>query len=635
MSGIVGIYNLDGRPVEQSRLQAMTDRLLHRGPDGCSFWRQGAIGLGHLMLRTTPESLDEKQPLVDETGRLCLTFDGRVDNREDLRSALLAAGSRPHSRTDAELVLRAYQCWSEDCARRIIGDFAFALWDGWRRRLFCARDPLGIRPLCYAFHNGNFAFASEVQSVLDGVGLQLRPNRSMLGEYLSNRICSLDETLYAGVFRLPPATALTLQADGRQDTWRYFTMDPNRRLRYHSDDDYAEHFREVFAEAVRCRLRSVTPVSVFLSGGLDSSAIFGMAQELARRGAEPIRWIQSYTLAFSRPAADERPYVRAVDRLWGTTTHILDADCWVAPPLADQVRLVGDFPDLPNTAPWSLLYERAREHGSRVVLWGFGGDEWLTGNPVHCADLLRRLHFRRLFTQMRHDVMVHRLCGDHTGVAVLAARWCLLPIIPRALKSAIKRVTRRDVPRWINPAFARQVDLQARLLRRPAILDFPDLVQGEIAGQLQSGWAATEYDLVNRFEARLGMEGRSPFCDRRMIEYALALPEEQRWRGARPRFIMRRAVRGLVPVEIGLRLTKADFSFLYKEALAGELRGVQPARLRLVEDGYLDAEATSRLLARCATGDRDAMGPGWMILATERWYADLCKASDDTKEAHS
>src|SRR5476649_2651280 len=146
MSGIAGIYNLDGQPVDRARMQRMTDMMAYRGPDGMGCWIDGPVGLGHAMLHTTPESLREIQPLSDERSALCVTLDGRVDNRSELHAALQSKGQPLRTDTDAELVLQAYACWGEDCPQHILGDFAFAIWDGRNRKLFCARDALGIKP---------------------------------------------------------------------------------------------------------------------------------------------------------------------------------------------------------------------------------------------------------------------------------------------------------------------------------------------------------------------------------------------------------------------------------------------------------------------------------------------------------
>ena len=176
MSGIAGIFNLDGRPVDRELLGRMTDVIAYRGPDRGGIWSDGPVGLGHRMLCTTPESLRETQPLRDERADLCLVLDGRVDNRDELRGALLARGARPRDDTDAELVLRAYEVWGEECPKHIIGDFAFAVWDGRRRQLFCARDAIGVRPFFYHLNGQTFMFGTEVRQFFEDPTVRRRPN---------------------------------------------------------------------------------------------------------------------------------------------------------------------------------------------------------------------------------------------------------------------------------------------------------------------------------------------------------------------------------------------------------------------------------------------------------------------------
>lgn len=166
MSGIAAIYNLNGRPLDRALLLRLTDVIAHRGPDGSGLFVDGAVGLSHQMLRTTPESLHEEQPLADETGNLILTLDGRVDNRNELKAALKAKGFGLRADTDAELVLLAYQAWGEECPQRIIGDFAFVVWDKRNRHFFCARDPMGIRPFYYYLDDRTFLCGSELRQIL-------------------------------------------------------------------------------------------------------------------------------------------------------------------------------------------------------------------------------------------------------------------------------------------------------------------------------------------------------------------------------------------------------------------------------------------------------------------------------------
>src|SRR5262249_55006083 len=278
VSGLAGVFGLHGRAVDAKLLKKLTAAVAHRGPDGEGYWSDGPVGLGHRISRTTPESLSEKQPLLDEGGNLCLVLDGRVDNRAELAAWLRDEGVRLRADTDAELVLQSYALWADGCASHLVGDFAFAIWDRGRRRLFCARDPLGIRPLYYWIRDQTFVCGSELRQVLDTLPLGPEPNEAAVGEYLSSRLVDLEETLYRGIRRLAPGHVLTVDGGGVRAV-RYFNVDPRREIRYASDDEYAEHFGEILREAVRCRLRRGRPRARFLSVGAGPSA--------ARRGAAP------------------------------------------------------------------------------------------------------------------------------------------------------------------------------------------------------------------------------------------------------------------------------------------------------------------------------------------------------------
>jgi len=615
VSGLAGVYCLDGRPADLALLRRLVDAAAHRALDGNGAWSDGAVALAHLTTHATPESLGEKQPLVDETGAVCLALDGRVDNRDALVAAL---PGQPRARTDAELVLQAYACWGEAALARVVGDFAIVIWDGRRRRLLCARDPLGIRPFYYQVDRGTLVWASELRQLVAAAPGRPAPNLAVVGEYLSHRLVTLDETLYRGILRLPPAHVLVVE-NGCIRTRRAWDVDPGREVRYRDDDQYAEHFLEIFREAVRCRLRSVGPAAIFPSGGLDSSSIVGAAAALAREGRVTDAF-ETYTLDFSHPAADERRWVDDVARRWGLSVHRVSPDRLVVPPLADHIAALQDFPDTPTTHPWGLLYDAASRRGSRTAIWGYGGDEWLTGTPAHAADLLRGLRLRALVRQIRHDLRACRALGGPPVGLVDAFRWCVHPLVPDAAKRLVRRVGQTDIPAWIAPEFARRVGLQERLAPAGVTPPFPTLAQRAIYQQLRSGWSATEWEMLDRFESRRSMESRHPFNDRRLIEFALALPEDQRWRGGETKLILRRAARDLLPRSVAGRRDKGDFAYLFEQSIEAALEAPGGRRLWLARDGMLRPDAVEQLSRRLRRGDSRVLGPLWMILATERWY---------------
>lgn len=263
MSGIAGIYYLDGRPVEQVDLHRMLDSMAHRGPDGSGIWTDGPVGLGHRMLWTTPESLHEKLPLKNNTGDLTITADARIDNRDELIPTLNLNGRPRETIPDSEIILAAYEKWGESCPERLLGDFAFAIWEGRKKKLFCARDPVGIKPFFYYFDGKAFYWSSEPRAICEDSKVPKKPNLTLISLYLLNRFDEREETLYQNIYRLPSSHFMVLE-NGRLRKGQYWDIDPNHAIRYKTDQEYAEHFLSLFKEAIRARLRSHGPVGALL-----------------------------------------------------------------------------------------------------------------------------------------------------------------------------------------------------------------------------------------------------------------------------------------------------------------------------------------------------------------------------------
>ncbi|MBC7260570.1 MAG: asparagine synthetase B, partial [Chloroflexi bacterium] len=271
MSGMAGIFHLDGAPVDPELLYKMAQALQYRGKDGSKVWHDGTIGLVHIHFWTTPEEVGEEQPICSEDGRLWITADARVDNREELIPLLCAEGYlKKEVPSDVEIILAAYQRWGEDCAQRLIGDFSFAIWDAQARRLFLARDVIGIRQLYYAVMDEVFYFGNTIGAVLAALPRQPALNRPLIHEFLRGSyrrwIC---QTVYEDIQRLPPAHHLVVDG-GVPKPKLYYVLGSGPVPRCTSDEDWLQAFRELFREAVRCRLRSITPIGISVSGGLDS-----------------------------------------------------------------------------------------------------------------------------------------------------------------------------------------------------------------------------------------------------------------------------------------------------------------------------------------------------------------------------
>ncbi len=622
MSGIAGIYDLRGEPVDPALVRRMADAGAHRGPDGAGYWVEGAIGLGHRMLHSTPESLAESQPLSSESGKLVLVLDGRVDNRAELKAELETAGMRLRDDTDAELVLRAYEKWGPACPARIVGDFAFAIWDGREQRLFCARDPLGVKPLYYQADGHRFRFGSELGQILEDARISPEPNEGMIGEYLSCEITDREETLYRGILRLPPAHFLIVRPD-RLTVTRYWDIDAGRAVSHRTDAEYAEHFCAVFGEAVRCRLRAPGPIGAELSGGLDSSSVVVTVASLHRSGGVTDEGFETFSLAFPGLACDESRYASEVVKLQALKANTAPASRYGLNWWQEHIHRARDFPEYPTGAMSDSLKRIARDHGIRVMLTGNGGDDWLTGSPYYYADLLRRLRAAAFVRQVNWDYRAGLIARPMFSVL----NYGIWPCLPKAARRAAKLAwSPSRVPDWLEPAFAARIGLRDRLRRAAGPQSEPTFAQNDLRHHLNSGWHAHGVEMLDRSAARSGLELRHPFHDRRVVEFALALPEDQRRREDRSKFVLREAMSGCLPERVRTRRDKADFSHVFAEVLGtADVRPFFEAPVT-ASLGWLRRDHTRRTYERMAgayaAGDATYtvyVRRLWMLLGIEIW----------------
>ena len=633
MSGIAGIYNLDGRPVDRVLLERMTDVITHRGPDGCGHWLDGPVGLGHRMLYSTPESLHEKQPAALGTRELVITADARIDNRDELITSLLCNGKAREQVTDVELILRAYEKWGEQCPQRLIGDFAFAIWDGSEQQLFCARDALGIKPFYYYSDGRKFLFGSELHQLFADSSIPHEPNDGMIAEYLACALTSQEETLYQGILRLPPGHSLTV-GPRKLKIERYWDIDPSRTLKYKSDDEYSEHFLTLFKETLRACLRSHRPVGVYLSGGLDSSSIAALAQSLYREAALPAPAIEAFSLVFPGLACDESAYIEEVVKLWDLRCNFVAPEPLPISQFAEQARRYHDFPNYPNAATFDPLMTMARAKGVRVLLTGVGGDEWLTGSYYHYADLLRGLKIRDLIRQVRFDSKVSGVIFPSFPVF----RVGLWPLLPQGARRVVKKVLGRSgIPPCVDPQFARRSQLTQRLQEENGAKNFTSFAQRDLYRTLTSGWLSHLSETEDRSAAWFGLEQRHPLNDRRIVEFALALPEEQRWRGDEPKYVLRRAMANYLPETVEQRRSKAEFSHTFAEALKAAGGESLFDSLAIASMGWVNRACVRQMYQQMdrlyAAGDEhytQHLWPLWMIFGIELWFRahflnrDLC-----------
>ncbi len=621
MSGIAGIVRFDGAPIEPGLVEKMTAAMAHRGPDGIRHWRKGSVALGQCMLCTTPESLEETQPLANEDQSVVLVMDGRLDNWVELRTDLLARDAVLRNRSDAELVLKAYEVWGRECLSHIDGDFALVIWDERRKSAFCARDRMGNKPFNYHWDGKTFTFSSELHAVLAMPWVKRDLNEGLLAEYLTIEWFSRDETPWQGVYRLVEAHWMEVGSAGPQprEYWRPDLFSP---LKYESEAEYAEHYRHLFADAVRRASRSHKNLGVEVSGGLDSSAILAVAVDLQRRRELPAPGVAAYTLKFDDASeANELAFARAVGAHVGIPVQEVSPTHKPLSWYRNWARTYCEFPNYPNGVMAMGIRQTARDEGCRIMLNGIGGDEWLCGNRAYYAEELASGRWRSLYDSLRTD-------SEEVG-ATSALWWfarhaaMLLPgFAEEALRKtrAAFRWNANDRKTWLTPKFR---EIAARR-KADLALSFGGHRFGRTGQRIQyetlySAYSVIAREMEERTTASVGMEMRLPFWNTAMVQFAFSTPERLRLRGGTPKVLHRRAMAGLLPGNVLERRDKADFMVTFRRH-ADELRGARAEDMTVEQYQWVSEPRLAEMYNAFGNPAGDS-GSEWMLWSLFGWSA--------------
>ena len=565
MSGIAGMFLKDGMEVGQAEMSCMATNLKHRGPDGSRIWRQGPIGLLHCALYTTPESVSERLPAANPTGTVVITADARIDNRLELIDRLGLTGPQSGI-TDSELIRAAYETWGHNCPGKLLGDFVFVIWDATRRQLFCGRDPMGVKTLYYFDSLQLFAFASEIKSLVCLEAIPRELNEVRVADFLVNMFDDREITFYKGVKRLPAASTLAVSREQLRIE-RYWDLDVSREVKLKSDAEYAEAFRDIFTQAVRCRVRSAFPVASTLSGGLDSSAIACLGQQLLSAQGKRLHTLSAIfpgAPASDLEAIDERQYIEAALATGNFEPHYIRAD--ELSPMRQNDRMHFHL-DEANFAPnlylhWAM-YEEAEKHGVRVLLDGFDGDTAVSHGFARLPELLFSMRWGTLAEELR---LVKRNLLPSSSVRRIFWNLCVKPSAPvwafqlkRLMQGRIHEL--KGNPTLIEPSFADDIGIESRVRQMSASRFFrPKSTRARHFEGLSDPTYAWALEAADKSAAAFGIEARYPFFDRRLIEFCLALPAEQKLGQGWNRVVMRRGTEGILPQEIQWRPKKGNLS---------------------------------------------------------------------------
>lgn len=546
MSAQAGIWNFSGEPINEKLMTDFCESLKQLGPDGESRYVKGAVAMLYRPFHTTADSRREQQPYISPSGSV-VTLDGRIDNRQDL--AMELRNRLDVDPTDVEIVAAAFDLWDTDCFHRIRGDWAVSIWKPEQRELFLAVDYMSIRHIFYYLRTSQIWWATDPAPLV----------------LLSGDKFHVDDGYMAGYFTYDPDAHLTpyreirevpaghfVKIRGSRDiATRYWQPSAEHRIRYKTDADYEEHFRHIFRESVRCRLRSDSPILAELSGGLDSSSIVCIADDILSKGGvrtTPLDTLSNYDT--TEPAGEDWTYFTALEKRRGRVGSHIDTSKLGTSPAPFECSDFAPFPGLIGTGR-ALEVERGnvvRHGGYRVVLSGIGGDEFMGGIPdpnAQLGDLILNLRVVRL----ARELVAWSLIKRKPCIQLL---WeATLDLLPPSVGQYLSEEA--TVEPWLNKKFAKRTGLARRLLGPSENLGF--------FLPTRRSYAQAALLIANKMGKRLCRrpvleEGRYPYLDQNLIEFVLAIPASQLLRPGERRSLQRRALAGIVPREILERRTK-------------------------------------------------------------------------------
>jgi asparagine synthase (glutamine-hydrolysing) len=631
MCGIAGIVEF-GRDVraDTSALREMCRVMAHRGPDDEGFYTDGCLGIGMRRLSIVDLATGH-QPISNEDGSLWIVFNGEIYNHQALREQLVARGHRYSTHSDTETIVHAFEDYSADCVQHLRGMFAFAIWNRNTKTLFIARDRLGIKPLYYKLTPERLLFGSEIKVVLAHGSVCAEFNRSALPEFLAFGYLSGEETFYASIRKLPPGHTLTIGPAGKAEIGQYWDLDASEPHESRDPDYYVRAYRDLIEGAVQSHLMSDVPLGVFLSGGLDSSAVAALMTKIRR---EPI---ETFSVGYPEQIYSELPFARTVaEHIKSQHREVLvgENDFFSALP---HLIWHEDEPIVwPSSVSLYFVAKLARERVT-VVLTGEGSDETLAGYTRYAFTLKNAAMDRAYRTVMpgalrrvlRNAVADSSLLGatlrrklEHTFVGKDGAAWdsFYFDNFFSAFSAAEQNgLLTEEFAREFAPATAycnvlgywerSAAQAGSAMLQRLLYTDIKTYLVELLMKQDNMSMAAS-------------IESRVPFLDHVLVEFATRIPREVQIQGLAGKRILKKAVEDLLPHEIIYR-PKLGFPTPWSGWLAGSRLETIRAMLvepRSLERGYFRREAIEKLFDQHRARHRDNYDRIWRLLNLELWH---------------
>lgn len=637
MSAIAGLVMLDGREMDAAVIDKMLANMRRYGPDAQRQLRSGNTIFLQALLATTPESVNELQPWTDPKTGCVVVTDSRLDNREALAASLGISGRAIDAIGDAELVLAAYQNWGAACPEKLLGDFTFAIWNPQTEILFCARDPLGVRPFYFHFiQDGIFAFASSTEALRPLLGQTPTLDEGRLADAMTDQLEGHDRvsTFFRDIKRLPPAHSIQLERSRLSAPRCYWQPLQNPPSPFPVDEkQWLEQLAAIFTEAVHCRLRSHQPISAMLSGGLDSSSIVAIACKKLKNDQQAT--LSTYSaVSTAADCAETRAIhlMQARFELQSTEIDPATSSALLQNIAAQWPRLEEPFEAL-NTLVHAQ-YLAAAKSNARIMLDGIDADALLTE-----ADYLHRLarsgQWREVWRETRG---LARFWGPEVKQAYFLRPLIsefLVPMPIRRFVRSLRGKFRGPGPHGqnlIKPEFARQVDLASRYLeldRNTADMKSSDAAGHQGHSVMSGSYTANGVERYHRMASHNGIEPRHPFLDRRLVEFCAWLPLELRLRDGYPKWALRQAMASVLPPEIAWRRGKDHLGWLFNLTLwqqTSDTLADKPLHPWLQKAVLPDVKVTYEKRHRLVEGGNDTdeqIEPVLKLAAINQWLSKL------------
>jgi asparagine synthase (glutamine-hydrolysing) len=646
MCGIVGIYRFKEK-AEPGGIKKMADILIHRGRDDEGFLavdfelgqaypltgkdskvqgmrvdefrRPVHLFLGHRRLSIIDLSPAGHQPMGNEDGSVWIVYNGEVYNYLEIRKELESLGHRFRSRTDTEVILHSYEEWGKECLKRFNGMWAFAILDLREKQIFCSRDRAGVKPFYYLYDEERFSFASEIKALLEIDGFSVEPNQQIIADYLFAGLRDhTQETFFKNIYQLRPGEYLVFQGN-KLIVHSYWDIDM-KEVHFSRQDDYVENFFDLFQDAIRLRLRSDVPIGTCLSGGLDSSSIVCMANQLMFDEQTIDRKLvgerqKTFSSCFENPLYDERDFIEKVIAQTGAEKH------YVFP------RVENVFKDLPHLiwhqeepfgstsmyAQWNVM-KLAKEKGVTVLLDGQGGDELLVGYLPSFyflfGDFLRRIKIRSFFKDLKtyrkiHPIPAKRILGGTASA-----------LFPFLMNPSVLGVFTQDYD-WVKREF-----FKGYFRRIPKARKFNHMLNDYLYHQFRNTSLPALLQYEDRNSMAFSLETRLPFLDYRLVEYAFHLPLRKKILQGVTKVVLRDSMRGIVPEEIRKRMDKMGFvtpeDIWFRTVLREGIEEILNSK-EFAERDYFDVPKLKQAFISHCEGKRNISFAIWRWVNLELW----------------